>query len=170
MAKATPKDADLVRSILWRLERSAPDLLPRDPVAREALETAAKAPADWLDRLTPESHADRLAAAGRALTGARKLRRAVATLERVALAKCNGVPVGYDSARREPIMGLTDEISAQLDRDGAKAAERALAGLREILADGFDRAQVATGGDPRGLVFSIYRPGEVDSGDPVFSL
>jgi len=64
--------------------------------------------------------------------------RAATKHKRLAETKCNGLPKAYDSARKDWIMGLTEDDQAKIDKqmhDARAAAEKA---LRSILVAGLE--------------------------------
>lgn len=58
--------------------------------------------------------------------------------KRLALQACNGLPKEYDAARKEWHMGLSEEDSARIDSQMAKARDDAHKALRAILKPGLE--------------------------------
>jgi len=71
-------------------------------------------------------------AACKVATGAARRHR------RLAEQSCNGLPKEYDAARREWIMGLTEEDSARIDSQMQKARDDAHKALKAILVPGLE--------------------------------
>lgn len=58
--------------------------------------------------------------------------------KRLAEQSCNGLPKEYDAARREWVMGLTEDDSARIDRQMRECRDKAHKALKSILVPGLE--------------------------------
>lgn len=167
---ANKANAETLRAFLWQLSAARVEI---DPDKRAGMELAARAPAEWLDRLREIDSryaAPDMVAARDALAAAGRLRRAAAALDRIALEEANGVPVAWDHARREPIMGLRPEDHERHEKTRERARNRIGEAVAALMGDAAEAVEIETSGDPRGAVVKVWRRGERDTGSPVFTL
>lgn len=64
--------------------------------------------------------------------------RCAARHKRLAETACNGLPKEYDAARREWVMGLSEDDSARIDRQMKDCRDKAHAALKSILIPGLE--------------------------------
>ena len=64
--------------------------------------------------------------------------RCAAKHKRLAHVSCNGLPKEYDAARRDWVMGLSEDDSAKIDRQMKECRDKALSALKSILVPGLE--------------------------------
>lgn len=72
------------------------------------------------------------------ITACKVATRCAAKHKRLAEQSCNGLPKEYDAARREWIMGLSEEDFARIDRQMGDCRDKTLAVLKSILVPGLE--------------------------------
>ena len=165
----TKANAETLRALLWALDREG-----IEPEAREAMALAARAPAEWLDRLR---HLDAgvappdMVAARDALAAAGRLRRAARKLDRLNLEACNGVE-RFDSRAGRTVATWTDSDAERADAERERNRERVHAAARDLLGAAAESVEIETGGDPRGAAVKLWHAADRlrSRGWPFFTL